>query len=36
MRTVIAMYGYLSEQDMPQQWLADNMIYHPQELTSLI
>lgn len=36
MRTVIAMYGYLSEQDMPQQWLADNMIYQPQELGLLI
>ncbi len=36
MRTVIAMYGYISAQDAPQEWHADHMIYHPQELKQII
>jgi len=36
MRTVVALYGYLSEQDQPQRWGADVMINHPRELSILI
>jgi phosphoglycolate phosphatase len=36
MRTVIAMYGYLGEHDVPQDWGADVAIDTPLELLSLI
>lgn len=32
MRTLVAGYGYLGASDRPQDWQADGMIDHPQEL----
>ncbi len=31
-RTLIALFGYLSEQDRPEEWQADGSIAHPMEL----
>ena len=36
MRTVAALYGYLGEGDKPQEWGADFLISHPQEISALI
>ena len=36
MRTVIAMYGYLGDDDVPQDWGADWAIDHPMDLLRLI
>lgn len=36
MRTVAALYGYLAETDKPQEWGADFLIRHPQEILALI
>jgi len=32
MQTVAALYGYLSEQDDPDSWLADSIIRHPHDI----
>jgi len=32
MQTVTALYGYLSEQDDPDSWLADIVINHPRDI----
>lgn len=32
MRTVAALYGYLSEQDQPEKWQADASINHPHDI----
>ncbi|MDC9725216.1 MAG: HAD-IA family hydrolase [Gammaproteobacteria bacterium] len=32
MQTVTALYGYLSEQDDPDSWLADTVIKHPRDI----
>ena len=32
MQTVAALYGYLSEQDDPNSWLADAVIKHPRDI----
>ncbi len=32
MRTIIALFGYISEDEEPQHWGADGMIRRPQEL----
>lgn len=36
MRTVAALFGYIQEQDVPEQWLADEYINHPSELIRLL
>jgi phosphoglycolate phosphatase len=36
MRTVAALYGYLSEQDQPEQWQADASIDHPRDILQWI
>jgi len=36
MKTVIALFGYLSEQDRPSEWGADFMIHSPSELLAII
>lgn len=36
MKTVTALYGYLSEQDKPESWQADAMINHPTDLLEWI
>ena len=36
MRTVAALYGYLSEQDTPEQWHADASINHPRDILQWI
>lgn len=36
MRTIIARYGYLAEEDEPSTWQADAAIDHPEELLRLI
>jgi len=32
MQTVAALYGYLSDQDDPDSWLADTVIKHPRDI----
>ncbi|MCU0736585.1 MAG: HAD-IA family hydrolase [Methylotetracoccus sp.] len=32
MSTLAAVYGYLAEDDQPEQWAADGLIGHPEEL----
>jgi len=32
MKTLVALFGYLSENDVPQDWLADDMIEQPLEI----
>jgi len=32
MQTVTALYGYLSDQDDPDSWLADTIIKHPRDI----
>ena len=32
MQTVMALYGYLSNQDDPDSWLADTVIKHPHDI----
>jgi len=36
MRTVVALYGYLSQHDFPEQWQADFMIKQPEQLLQLL
>lgn len=36
MRTAIALYGYLGEEDDPQSWGADLMIEHPLDILDLL
>jgi 2-phosphoglycolate phosphatase len=36
MRTLIAMYGYIDDQDHPETWQADGMISTPHEITAWI
>lgn len=36
MRCVVAKYGYLGEQDAPQNWHADCLINHPHEILEWI
>ena len=36
MKTIVATYGYLKNNDKPDTWGADAMIDHPQELASWI
>jgi N-acetyl-D-muramate 6-phosphate phosphatase len=36
MLAVVAMYGYLGEEDRPDNWKPDHMIMHPSELLSWI
>lgn len=36
MRCVVAKYGYLSEEDQPQNWHADCLINHPHEILEWI
>jgi phosphoglycolate phosphatase len=36
MRTVLARYGYLTDEDKQQDWLADAIIDHPSELLEWI
>ncbi len=36
MRTAVALFGYLDEQDTPQRWGADTLIAHPMELLAWI
>jgi phosphoglycolate phosphatase len=31
-KTLVALFGYISEQQQPQQWGADGMIETPQEI----
>jgi N-acetyl-D-muramate 6-phosphate phosphatase len=34
MQAVVALYGYLGEDQMPALWKADYMIQHPSDLLS--
>ena len=34
MRTVVAAYGYLADEDQPTSWQADAIINHPSELSA--
>ncbi len=36
MRTVAALYGYLSDQDRPEKWHADASINHPRDILQWI
>lgn len=36
MQTIAALYGYIEEDDNPDDWHADHYIQHPEELTQLI
>ena len=36
MKTLVALYGYIKEDDRPETWGADALITSPQELTALI
>lgn len=36
MRTVVALYGYLSKQDQPEKWQADASINHPRDILQWI
>ena len=36
MKTLVALYGYIKEDDRPETWGADALIASPQELTALI
>jgi phosphoglycolate phosphatase len=36
MRSVVALYGYISETDEPESWQADCMINHPHEILQWI
>jgi phosphoglycolate phosphatase len=36
MRTVLARYGYLTDEDKQQDWQADAIIDHPSELLEWI
>ena len=36
MKTLVALYGYIKEDDLPETWGADALIASPQELTALI
>lgn len=36
MKTLVALFGYLGEQDDPTQWLADAMIQHPHEILAFL
>lgn len=36
MRTIVALYGYLGEQDHPERWQADGFINHPREILQWI
>lgn len=32
MKTLVALYGYIDEDDNPQSWGADSMVQHPDEI----
>jgi phosphoglycolate phosphatase len=32
MKTLVALFGYISQNDTPQNWGADGMIHHPKEI----
>ncbi len=32
MKTLVALFGYIGEQDNPQQWSADGMVEHPRQI----
>ncbi len=32
MQTLVALFGYIGEQDHPEQWGADGLIRHPQDI----
>ena len=36
MRPIVAMYGYLGEDNPPPQWGADRLIDHPMQLLNLL
>ena len=36
MHTVLARYGYISDQDQPESWQADRIINHPSEILQWI
>jgi phosphoglycolate phosphatase len=36
MKTLAAVYGYLKEGDQPENWGADALIQHPQQLKQWI
>jgi len=36
MKTLIALFGYISDNDRPEQWQADGMISHPMEILEWI
>ena len=36
MKTLIALYGYLSDKDKPEEWGADGLISSPQQLSTWI
>jgi len=36
MKTIAALFGYIQEQDIPEEWAADYYINHPAEILSII
>ena len=36
MKTLVALYGYLQADDQPEQWGADGLIAHPEQLQQWI
>ena len=36
MRTAVALFGYIDENDKPEEWGADSMVYSPQGILSLL
>ncbi len=36
MRTIAALFGYIGDTDRPQEWGADALVHHPQEIIDCI
>jgi N-acetyl-D-muramate 6-phosphate phosphatase len=36
MKTVVALFGYIDSSDKPEEWMADYMIKHPEELLEIL
>ncbi|MEW5756709.1 MAG: phosphoglycolate phosphatase [Pseudomonadota bacterium] len=36
MKTLVALFGYIGDEDRPEQWQADGMIRHPLEILEFI
>ena len=34
--TIAALFGYIQDEDTPENWQADHLIDHPSEISSLL